>query len=219
MSSSTLDALPRIGLASVACSAAVIEFTVPQIVKLSQTSGRPLPLAPLPIRLLIMGRALGPQVGLTVVQFSAVRQLGELLDSTLGPKPVNLSLAYGTASVPLIAAKYNLLFADVYRHFKAQPPQAPAESRLAFWTQQWETKIRPGLLWSYLRDTISVGGAIVLAPLIASTVASRAAAAAGAQRGEHGEGGEGGEASRRVLQFLSGLLAGCGTGLATQVDR
>lgn len=51
MSSSTLDALPRIGLASVACSAAVIEFTVPQIVKLSQTSGQPLPLAPLPIRL------------------------------------------------------------------------------------------------------------------------------------------------------------------------
>jgi hypothetical protein len=51
MSSSTLDALPRIGLASVACSAAVIEFTVPQIVKLSQTSGQPLPPAPLPIRL------------------------------------------------------------------------------------------------------------------------------------------------------------------------
>ena len=50
-SSSTLDALPRIGLASVACSAAVIEFTVPQIVKLSQTSGQPLPLAPLPTRL------------------------------------------------------------------------------------------------------------------------------------------------------------------------
>ena len=54
-----------------------------------------------------MGRALGPQVGLTVVQFTAVRQLRELLDSTLGPKTVNLSLAYGTASVPLIAAKYN----------------------------------------------------------------------------------------------------------------
>jgi hypothetical protein len=35
---------------------------------------------------LIMGRALGPQVGLTVVQFTAVRQLRELLDSTLGPK-------------------------------------------------------------------------------------------------------------------------------------
>lgn len=54
-----------------------------------------------------MGRALGPQVGLTVVQFTAVRQLRELLDSTLGPKTVNLSLAYGTASVPLIAAKYD----------------------------------------------------------------------------------------------------------------
>ena len=100
--------------------------------------------------------------------------------------------------VPLIAAKYNLLFADVYRHFGAQPPQAVAKTRLAYWTHQWETKIRPGLLWSYLRDTISIGGAIVLAPLIAGTVARRAAAAAG-ERGEGGEGGEGNGASRRVL--------------------
>ena len=136
-----------------------------------------------------------------------MRQLRELLDSALGPQAVHLSLAYGTASVPLIAAKYNLLFADVYRHFGAQPPQPVAKTRLAYWTHQWETKIRPGLLWSYLRDTISIGGAIVLAPLIAGTVARRAAAAAGerserGERGERGEGGEGGEgngASRRVL--------------------
>ena len=37
-----------------------------------------------------------------------------------------------------------------------------AETRAAFWMRQWETKIRPGLLWSYLRDTVSVGGAIFL---------------------------------------------------------
>ena len=30
--------------------------------------------------------------------------------------------------VPLIAAKYNLLFADVYRHFGAQPPQVGEEA-------------------------------------------------------------------------------------------
>ena len=65
-SSGTLDALPRIGLASVACSAAVVEFTVPQIVKLSQTSGQPLPPAPLPTRLydtqsLNPGRAAEPR--------------------------------------------------------------------------------------------------------------------------------------------------------------
>ena len=65
-SSGTLDALPRIGLASVACSAAVVEFTVPQIVKLSQTSGQPLPLAPFPTRLydtqsLNPGRAAEPR--------------------------------------------------------------------------------------------------------------------------------------------------------------
>ena len=43
----------------------------------------------------------------------------DLLDSTLGPTRFNPALAYGAASVPLIAAKYNLLFSDVYSHFKA----------------------------------------------------------------------------------------------------
>ena len=37
--------------------------------------------------------------------------------------------SFHPGQVPLIAAKYNLLFADVYRHFGAQPPQAVAETR------------------------------------------------------------------------------------------
>ena len=49
--------------------------------------------------------------------------------------------------------------------------------------------------------------------MLAPLVASRVAAAVDAR----GERGERGGASGRVLQFLSGLLTGCGTGLATQV--
>ena len=49
----------------------------------------------------------------------------------------------------------------VYRHFQLAPPEAPGETLGAKLWRQWETKIRPGLLWSYLRDTFSIGGAIV----------------------------------------------------------
>lgn len=204
---STLDIVPQLTLASAACSSVIVEFTVPQIVKLSQTSSLPLPAAPLQTRLLIQSRALGPQTALTCVQFAAVRELRDALDRLLGASPVNLSLAYGAASVPLIAGKYNLLFADVYRHFQLAPPEAPGETLGAKLWRQWETKIRPGLLWSYLRDTFSIGGAIVLGPVVAKQMHALV----------DRDGAEHGRKPGRALQFLSGLLTGCGTGLVTQV--
>ena len=153
-------------------------------------------------------RALGPQTALTCVQFAAVRELRDALDRLFGASPVNLSLAYGAASVPLIAGKYNLLFADVYRHFQLAPPEAPGEMLGAKLWRQWETKIRPGLLWSYLRDTFSIGGAIVLGPVVAKQMHALV----------DRDGAEHGRKPGRALQFLSGLLTGCGTGLATLLD-
>lgn len=201
----TVDILPQLAVATVTCSAVIIEFTIPQIVKLSQTTPLPLPAAPLQTRLMIMPRAIGPQTAITCVQFAAVREVRDALDSVLGPQPINLSLAYGAASVPLIAGKYNLLFSDVYKHFKAAPPDVLGETRAQFWRRQWETKIRPGLLWSYLRDTGSIGGALVLSPVVAAQVQALA----------HTGGPD--EKPGRLLQFGAGLLTGCGTGLATQL--
>jgi len=156
--------------------------------------------------MLIMGRAIGPQTGITCVQFALVRELRDVLDAVLGPSPINQALAYGAASVPLIAGKYNLLFSDVYTHFKLAPPVVPGETRVQFWTRQWQTKIRPGLLWSYLRDTGSIGSAVVLGPLVA------------ARAREFVEpGSDLGQPPSRGLQFSAGLLTGCGTGLATQL--
>jgi len=204
---STIDVLPQLCIASAACSAVIVEFTVPQIVKLSQMSTMPLPVAPFQTRLLIMGRALAPQTAITCLQFAAVREAHDAIDRTLGPSRLNLSLAYGAASVPLIAAKYNLLFADVYRHFNAAPPDLPGETRAQFWARQWETKVRPGLLWSYLRDTFSIGAAAALGPVVAARMHALADPAA-----EH----EGRKPSR-PLQFVAGLLTGCVTGLTTQL--
>lgn len=202
----TLDVLPQLTIAAATCSASIIQFTIPQIIKLSQTSAVKLPSANFQTSMLIMGRSIGPQTGITCVQFALVRELRDVLDTVLGPSPVNQAVAYGAASVPLIAGKYNLLFADVYTHFRVATPEVPGETRAQFWMRQWQTKIRPGLVWSYLRDTGSIGGAVVLGPLVAAQA-----------RDFMEPGGDLRQPPSRGLQFCAGLLTGCGTGLATQL--
>ena len=145
-----------------------------------------------------------PQTAITATQFVLVRELAKVLDSTIGPQPVNLSLAYGVASVPLISAKYNLLTADVFAHFGKQPPVGPvhgshAEALKVFWRQ----KIQPGLLWSFCRDSGSTGGAIVLGPILAKVVA---------QQLDPGQ-----QSPGPALKFVTGMVTGSFTGFCTQV--
>ena len=104
---STAELLPNLAGASLLCSAAIIEFTIPQIVRLSATTSQPLPHTPLfPARAAIFARSIAPQTVLTIAQFALVRELRDVIDDARGPSPINLSIAYGTASVPFIAAKY-----------------------------------------------------------------------------------------------------------------
>lgn len=84
------------------------------------------------------------------------------------PSPFNLSLAYGAASVPFVAAKYNMITRDIYSYFKLERPGADPGTFLDSVRETWHKKIAPGLIWSYARDTTSVGGAIVLGPYVAT---------------------------------------------------
>jgi hypothetical protein len=135
-------------------------LTIPQVVNLSKTSGNPLPAATLfPHRATMFARIAPLQIGITMVQFAAVKHLRNALDTVLVPSPVNLSLAYGAASVPLIAAKYNLIIAEVYRYNGRSPSvTAAVQKSLAAQAKEfWMMRIQPGLLWSFLRDSFSVG--------------------------------------------------------------
>lgn len=201
----TVDVVPQIAIASALCSAMLVEFTIPQVTKLSLTSSVPLPAAALQARLAIQARALGPQTAITCFQFALVREARRLIDAAVGPNPANQALAYGAASVPLISLKYNMLFSNVYSHWKLAPPEVPGETRAQFCRRQWETKVRPGLAWSYLRDTGSIGGAVVLGPLLAARIRELAE-----------PGCDTALPPSRALQFGAGLLTGCATGLATQ---
>lgn len=197
----SLEVMPQLSIASFLCSAAIIEFTIPQIVRLSQQPNK-LPSPAFAQKMTLFARAIMPQTAITIVQFVLVRELRDKIDDITGARPMNLSLAYGAASVPLIAGKYNLLTADVYAFFgrKATESKVSAgEAALRFWRQ----KIQPGLLWSFLRDSFAVGGGIVLGPIVSSWISKQM--------------GKEGEAPSFVLKFTGGVLSGSVCGLATQL--
>jgi len=200
----TVEVLPQLGFAAVACSAAIVEFTIPQIIALSQKSTNPLPPAKLfPHRAAMFTRSMPAQSAITAFQFVLVREVRDRLDVILGNHAFNLSIAYGAASVPFIAWKYNLLNAGVYTYMTGRSPPVVEESRSEALRRLWSKKIKPGLLWSYLRDTGSIGGAIVLGPQL-SQVINKAIG--------HEDGGAG-----PVLRFCSGVVTGSLTGFATQL--
>ena len=177
-----LAKLPDIILASALCSATIIDFTTPQVVRLSQTSTSPLSSFPISLRASILFKNITPQTAITAVQFCLVRKLIDVVDQTLGPSPYNIPLAYGIASVPMIAGKYNLIQESVYLHGR-RINDAPSTIKMTTTTtsknnfvatarQFWIQKIQPGLLWSYLRDSGSIGGGIILSPIVTSAGAT-----------------------------------------------
>ena len=183
----TKDVLLPLATSSLACSATLIELTIPQVVRLSRPTAEPLPTTPLTARLAMLPRLIGPQTALTVVQFGCIRELRDAMDRWRGPHPLHLSLSYGLVSGPCRSAAYNLLIAGTYAHHgRASPGDASLE-------RFWRTKVVPGLAWSVLRDSGSVGGGIVVAPLVVPRDASP------------------------PVKFLGGLGCGACCGLATQL--
>ena len=163
-----------------------------------------------------MARMLPAQSLITVAQFCAVREMHSALDRLLGKTQLNLPLSYGLASVPLIAAKYNLVVEGVYRHHgiggssvNSSPPGSRRLHHYDFSVQAasrfFATKIRPGLLWSYVRDSAGIGGGIVLGPI----VAEKCLAPVFSQVDD-------GPVKHFTTKFCGGLVAGSISGLLTQ---
>ena len=94
----TKDVLLPLATSSLACSATLIELTIPQVVRLSRPTAEPLPTTPLTARLAMLPRLIGPQTALTVVQFGCIRELRDAMDRWRGPHPLHLSLSYGLVS-------------------------------------------------------------------------------------------------------------------------
>ena len=146
------------------------------------------------------------------MQFTTVRQLRKLVDFLVGPSPLNLSLAYGAASVPLIAAKYNLMISGIYRYNGRPAPQQEAFSSYAKQAKNfWMRRIQPGLLWSYLRDSGSVGGGIVIGKVVSEQLASALLENPDDRTGQTTA------MATYGLKFTGGVLSGSICGLATHL--
>ena len=181
------DVLLPLATSSIACSASLIELTIPQVVRLSQPTATPLPPTGLAARLALLPRLVGPQTALTFVQFAFIRELRDGMDRLRGPHPLHLSLSYGLVSGPCRSAAYNLLIAGTYEHHGRASPSDGSFTRF------WRTKVVPGLFWSVLRDSGSVGGGIVMAPYVVPRDAAP------------------------PVKFVGGLGCGACCGLATQL--
>ena len=133
-------------------------------------------------------------------------RLRHLLDTAVGRQHANLAVAYGAASVLFVPLKYNLIIGEVYRYNGRAGPGAAAEARgfLSQAAHMYRRNIAPGLFWSFVRDSGSVGGGIVLAPVVTAKLVAAVDPA-------------GSDLPHPVVKFSGGLIAGSGCGLATQL--
>ena len=197
----TLDVLPQIAAAAAACSFVAIEFTIPQVVRLSQPTATPLPPAPLARRLAMAARMMPLQTAITGFQFAFIRELRDALDAALGPSPYNLSVSYGSTAW-MMAAKYNLIIGGTYGYSGVSAPGGTAASAGAAAYSFWRRNVAPGLVWSFLRDCGSVGGGIVVAPVATPPLARLLRTDPD---------------THAPTKFAGGLGAGAACGLATQL--
>ena len=198
----SVDVVTTIVASSGLAGGLTIIFTVPQIVALSHASSTPLP------RTSYLGasargifaRAIGMQTALKIAHFGAVRILKNGLDNIGGFGAYNINIAYGLVAVPAQAASYNSLTADVFRYFGKTKSAASGsffDTALTF----FNTKVKPGFAWTFVRDSNSVGGGLLLGPIVSKSIAERRSPEA---------------TPTRLEKLVGGTLAGAVCGLATQ---
>ena len=195
-----------IAAASALAGGITIVFTVPQIVALSQASPSPLPTTTYMGAAArgIFARAIAMQTGLKVLHFGAVRAIKKGLDNVGAFGAYNINVAYGLVAVPAQAASYNTLTADTFRYFGKTKGQSSAnfvEAGAAF----FRTKVKPGFLWTFARDSNSVGGGLLLGPVVARFIADQRSGS-----------GAGKNTPTRTDKLVGGTLAGFVCGCATQ---
>lgn len=197
--------LNSIVCAALGSGALTIVFTTPQIINLSQTSKLPLPTENIHIfqkhGMQIFKRAIATQTVNKVIHFGGVRLLKQSFDLLPGGGlgQYNLNVAYGLISVPVQAWAYNSLNADVFQYFGQSKPTEGSFSTQA--KEFFMKKIRPGFGWTFLRDSNSVGGGLILGPIITAKYISS---------------NSNGNPSR-LERLFGGFIAGCICGFGTQM--
>ena len=178
----------------------------PQIINLSQNSASPLPRNKTSMLKEhgknIFKRSITTQSVNKVIHFGSVRLLKQLFDEMPGGGlgQYNLNVAYGLISVPVQAWAYNSLNADIFQYFGRSKPTVGSIVIQA--KDFFVKKIRPGFGWTFLRDSNSVGGGLILGPIITSKYITSS--------------NSDGQVSK-LEKLVGGFLAGCVCGFGTQM--
>ena len=203
----TTRVLTSMGVAAFGSGALITVFTTPQIISLSQKSSSPLPKGSGSIfkraGIKIFQTAILTQTINKLLHFGSVRILKDALDDAGAFGAYNINVAYGLVSIPMQAWSYNSLNADVFRHFGKSQPQTGTVTALA--ADFFNKKIRPGFVWTFLRDSHSIGGGLLLGPIVAGhIVKARSGALDQPSRGD---------------RLAGGLVAGIFCGFGTQMPH
>jgi hypothetical protein len=202
-----------IAAAAFGSGALTIVFTTPQIIVLSQKS-KSVVLPPFSSAHLvrIFKRAIFTQTGNKCVHFGAVRALKKTLDQSPGGGfgKYNINVAYGFVSVPVQAWAYNSLNADVFQYF-GRSQAITSTSWVGSAQNFFHKKIRPGFVWTWLRDTNSIGGSLILGPILAAKLCEN-------RQRQRSQGGDQIEIldPSQADRFAGGLISGVFCGFATQ---
>jgi len=190
-----VDVAPRLGIASLGISAAIVDRTAPQVV--STSKGR-LPSIALQHRVGMLAGSLGKVSAIKGLHFVCLRELKFGIDR-LSPAPgVSTMAAYGLTSIIFQSAVYNVVTADTYAYF-GKHGTTVRTSPVALLRQN----VAPGVAWCFLRECCGVGGALILGPQLASWLESRARTM-------------GTEPPHLLTRLAGGLCAGAFCSLGTQ---
>jgi len=172
-----------------------VERTVPQAVNLSQGS---LPVADVASRMAIVRNSLAPQFAVRFGQLSFFREVKFALD-TASPSTAILHqpIAWGLTNVPAQSLIYSMAISGTYKHFGKSPPETSGLREFI------RLKVMPGVVWTFLRESVATGGGLVLGPKVKEQIDQLS----------------GNSLPNAASRFISGFLAGCVTGFATMLPH
>jgi hypothetical protein len=190
----TSEVVPRLFTAGGVIGVILTSSTIPQVVRTSEgrigslswaTKGR-------------MFAVITPKAaGYKAIQYGLMREMKAVLDPVVGPAASKV-IAFGAIGTLFQSVIYNTLIADMYAIHTGKAKEAAPFNLRAFFRG-----IAPGVVWCFGREGGSMGGGLVLQPIVKEHVEARLR-----------------EANLEVpeipLKFATGVLSGAGTALATQ---
>lgn len=187
------EVAPRLGCAGGVIGVILVNSTIPQVVS---TSGGGMTQLSWSMWSRMALRITPKAGGLKAAQYGVMREMKMALDPITGPE-ISKILSFGVIGTAFQSVIYNTLIADMYKIYTGK-----AKARQTF--ASLVKGVAPGVVWCFGREAFSMGGGLVLQPIVKKQLETRL----------HNAGIE--HVPEFPLRFGAGFLSGACTALGTQ---